>query len=241
MKFLSVTSIMTILLLVGCATTRSTGKETAVCDCEKATQVPDKAFRNFLVDREYAVRAGWHSLKPTSKGCELKAMECYEQGIKSLEGIEMFPQLEQVTCSDNPITDLNLNGLPNLRRLYALNLNLRSIHLEQCRHLWLIELSHNELDTFDLTPFPELTEFFCIFSPLRNIDLSPCPDLKFLYIRGTQIRSVDLTPCRNFNALHALDSPLKTIIVSHDQYQSDIKASVEDSVQVVVRSGATGE
>lgn len=222
----------TLLLLAGCGALRPVGS--GVCDCRQAVQVPDKAFRNFLIDKGYAEKAGWHRLKPTAEGCALTALECYEKGIRSLQGIEMFPQLEQVTCSDNPLTELNLNALPRLQRLYGLNLPLQSIAIDSCHHLQHIELSHTQLDTLNLAPFPELDFLFCIFSPLRNIDLSPCPKLKSLYIRGTQIREVDITSCPVFWQLHALDTPLRHLIVTPEQYNSaGLKVSIADTVEVL--------
>lgn len=226
-------SLLSVLLLAGCATTQPAG--TRRCDCQQTVRVPDKAFRSFLVDKGFAVKAGWHTLKPTAKGCALTALECYEQGIHSLKGIEMFPQLEQVTCSDNPLVELNLNSLPRLQRLYGLNLPLQSIAIDSCHHLQHIELSHTQLDTFNLSPFPELEFFFCIFSPMRSLNLSPCRILKSLYIRGTQIRTVDLRPCSSLLEFHALDTPLEHIIVSPGQYQSNIKVSVEDSVKIITK------
>jgi len=226
-------SFLSVLLLAGCATTRPAG--TRNCDCQQAVWVPDKGFRTWLVEKGYAAKAGWHKLKPTAEGCALMALECYNQNIRSLKGIEMFPQLEQVTCSDNPLTELDLNALPHLRRLYGLNLPLQRISIDRCRQLQHIELSHNHLENFNLAPFPELEFFFCIFAPLTTLDLSPCHSLKSLYIRGTQIREVDLRPCGNLSELHALDTPLQTIVVTEEQYGSNMKVSVSDSVRIVVR------
>ena len=226
-------SLLSVLLLAGCATTQPAG--TRSCDCQQPVRVPDKAFRTWLVEKGYATKAGWHKLKPTDKGCALTALECYNQGIYSLEGIEMFPLLEQVTCSDNPLTKLNLNALPHLLRLYGLNLPLQSIDIDSCRHLQHIELSYTQLDTFDLAPFPELEFFFCIFSPLQNLDLTPCPKLKSLYIRGTKIQEVDLRPCVNLLELHALDTPLQILTVTSEQYNSNMKVSIDDTVRIEVR------
>lgn len=233
MRLFPIVSVLSLLLLTGCVASRPVSEE--VCDCQRAVKVPDKAFRTWLVNRGYAVQAGWHKLKPTAEGCSLTDLECYGQGIQSLEGIEMFPQLEQVTCSDNPLTELDLNALPHLRRLYGLNLPLQHITIDRCRQLQHIELSHNHLENFNLTPFPELEFFFCIFAPLTTLDLSPCHSLKSLYIRGTQIREVDLRPCGNLLELHALDTPLQTIVVTEEQYGSNMKVSVSDSVRIVVR------
>ena len=232
MRLLSVVVTLS-LLLAGCVASRPASEE--VCDCQRAVKVPDKAFRTWLMDKGYAEKAGGKKLRATKEGCALTALECYGQGIQSLEGIEMFPQLEQVTCSDNPLTELDLNALPKLQRLYGLNLPLRHIAIDSCHRLHHIELSHTHLDGFDLAPFPELEFFFCIFAPITTIDLSPCHLLKSLYLRGTLIREVDLRPCDNLMELHALDTPMQTIIVSEEQYNSNMEVSVPDSVRIVVR------
>lgn len=222
------------LLLAGCATMQPASNG-ADCDCQHAVKVPDKAFRTWLLDNGYAEKSGWHKLKPTAQGCALSALECYGQGIRSLEGIKMFPQLEQVTCSDNPLTELDLNALPNLQRLYGINLPLKSIAIDSCHRLQHIELSHNHLEGINLVSFPELEFFFCIFSPLTTLDITPCPNLKSLYIRGTQIHNVDLRPCGDLLEIHALDTPLESITVTEEQYNSEMKASVGDSVRIEVR------
>jgi hypothetical protein len=206
-----------------------------ICDCQRAVRVPDRAFRSFLIDNGYAVKRGWQKMTPTDNGCALKALKCYEKEIHSLRGIEMFPQLEQLTCGDNPIKKLDLNALPNLQQLYGYNMPLQRIDIDSCHHLRHIELSFTLLDTFNLAHFPELEFFFCIFSPLSYIDLATCTALKSLYIRGTQIETVDIRPCRDIMEIHALDTPLQTIITTTEQYERIIKVSVEDSVRIEFR------
>ena len=234
MKKISFVAIFSVLLLAGCGTSRPAGGWTT-CECERTVKVPDKAFRTWLVDNGYAEKVGWKRLKPTEEGCKLRELECYGQGIESLEGIEMFPQLEQLTCSDNPIEEMDLNGLPQLERLYCLNVPLRRLEMDSCRQLKRVQISYTKLAAVDLAPFPELELLLFIFSPLTGIDLTPCKNLRQLYIRGTQIREVDLRPCAKLLELHALDTPLETIIVSEEQYGSEIKVSVDDSVRIEVR------
>ena len=225
--------MLTLLLLAGCAATRPAGDGTA-CDCQRAVRVPDKAFLEFLLEKGLAEKVRGKQMRPTEKGCRTDTLECYSRGIHSLKGIEMFPQLEQLTCSDNPLDELDLRALAKLRRLYALDTPLQRLDLSQCHQLTDIQLSHTLLDTLNLSPLPHLTSLLCIYSPLRHLDLNPCPDLNTLYIRFTQIREIDLTPCRDFWQLHALDTPLERVLVTQEQYQSDIKVSVEDSVRIIV-------
>lgn len=234
MRRLPFVAAFSVLLLVGCGASRPAGGW-ATCECERTVKVPDGAFRAWLVENGYAEKAGWKRLKPTEEGCRLKELECYSQGIHSLEGIEMFPQLEQLTCSDNPIEELDLNALHHLDRLYCLSVPLRRLEMDSCHQLKRVQLSYTNLDKVDLASFPELELLLFIFSPLTEIDLTPCVSLKQLYIRGTQIREVDLRPCAKLLELHALDTPLETIIVSEEQYGSEIKVSVDDSVRIEVR------
>ena len=234
MRRLSTVSVLSILLLASCATSRPASME--VCDCQRTVRVPDKAFRTWLIGNGLAVKAHAKYLRATSEGCAATELECYDQGIRSLEGIELFPQLEQLTCSDNPITSLDVNALPSLQRLYGVNLPLERLEADSCHDLRVIQLSHTHLDTLYLTPFPLLESLLCIYSPRRAIDLSPCPNLRTLYIRFTHIQEVDLTPCPDFWQLHALDTPLRTVTVTPGQYTSEtLKVSIEDSVNIVVK------
>ncbi len=227
--------MLTLLLLAGCAAPRPAG-DRKECDCRQTVRVPDKAFREFLLENGLAEKARGMQMRPTEKGCRTNTLECYSRDIHSLQGIEMFPQLEQLTCSDNPISELDLNALPRLQRLYGVNLPLERFEADSCHDLRVIQLSHTHLDTLDLTPFPLLESLLCIYSPLRAIDLAPCPNLRTLYIRFTHIQEVDLTPCPDFWQLHALDTPLRTVTVTPGQYTSEtLKVSIEDSVNIVVK------
>ena len=151
-----------------------------------------------------------------------------------MEGVEMFQGLNTLVCSGNPITHLDLNGLPMLEQLYGIDMPLEHLDMDSCHRITHIELRRANLTEFDLTPFPALTYFYCIFSPLTRLDLSPCPDMQSVYIRGTQITELDLTPCHGLWQLHATDTPLRRVLVTPQQWRSDIKVSCGDSVRVEV-------
>ena len=59
--------LLTVLLLSGCASTRQ-GGGSGECDCRQAVRVPDRAFRTYLLQQGYAVKAGPGRLKPTAEG-----------------------------------------------------------------------------------------------------------------------------------------------------------------------------
>lgn len=222
------------LLWVGCATTKKDTDTPAACDCTRQVRVPDKAFRTFLVDNGYAKVSGKRAMKPTVKGCALRSINCYNQGICSLQGIEMFPQLEQLTCSDNSIGEIDLTVLPCLHRFYCNNVPLRRIDIHGCSNLRYIELGYTKLRELDLEGCAGLDSLFCIFAPIRAIDLSPCPRLKTIYLRGTDIEVVDLRYNPMFHLLHGQDSRLRTVVITPAQYEANVLMSVGDSVKVRV-------
>ena len=222
------------LLWTGCATTKKDTVSPAACDCTRQVRVPDKAFRTFLVDNGYAKVSRKRTMKPTAEGCALRSINCYNQGIGSLQGIEMFPQLEQLTCSDNPIGELDLTVLPRLRRFYCNNVPLRRIYIHGCDNLSYIELGYTKLRELYLTGCAGLDSLFCIFAPIRVIDLSPCPRLKTLYLRGTYIEEIDLRNNPMFHLLHGQDSRLCSVVITPAQYDADVLLSVGDSVKVRV-------
>ena len=225
--------IAVTLLLAGCAATRP-ASYVAECDCQREVRVPDKAFQTYLITNGYAERTHGSWLRPTTKGCTTRVMNCYNQGIASLRGIEMFPQLEHLTCSDNAIRELDLTVLPRLRRFYCNNVPLRRIDVHGCDSLQYIELGYTELRSIDLEGCTKIDSIFRIFAPIQHIDLSPCPRLKTLYIRGTEIETIDLRRNPLFHLLHGQDSWLRTVIITPEQYDADVLMSVGDSVRVKV-------
>lgn len=222
------------LLLTGCVTTKTDTAVPAACDCMRQVRVPDKTFRNYLITNGYAEQVRGTRMRPTDKGCALRIMNCYKQGISSLHGIEMFPQLEHLICSDNPIGELDLTVLPRLRRFYCNDVPLKQITVAGCDNLRYIELGYTELRELNLEGCTALDSLFCIFAPLRHLDLSPCPRLKTLYIRGTDIETVDLRRNPMFHLLHGQDSRLRTVVITQEQYDANVLMSVGDSVNVVI-------
>ena len=141
-----------VTLFSSCAVHREAGEITAT--------VPDKAFRTLLLEKGYAERVFGHRLRPTAEGKALSELICYDEGIHSLRGIEMFPQLTSLVCSGNPIEELDLNALRRLENLHGIHMPLRRLDIDSCRRLQHIELSYTHLDTFSPIPNPQSPKSF---------------------------------------------------------------------------------
>lgn len=80
------------------------------------TNFPDAIFRSHV--SEQIDLSGNDSLDIVERG-NVHTLDVSGLGIQDLRGIEYFSQLENLDCSDNKLTSLDLSGNPTLRNLNA--------------------------------------------------------------------------------------------------------------------------
>ncbi len=244
MRWLAV-FISLVLLCCGCASVQPQLEGGSVVE---VARVPDPIFRAYLLEQGYAEpykgsMEGWglftpqrEILKSTAAGREAKVLKVYGKGIRLLKGVELLGSLEVLVCSENPLKEVELGNLRQLRQFVALETPLQQLDLSRNDSLRVVEISYTDLDSLDVSHNTHLVELLCIFSPrIEELDISHNPELEVLYIRKTSIKEIDLSHCAAFRVLHALDTPLEKIIVTSEQLER-VQASVEDSVKVQVMS-----
>lgn len=240
------TILLALLLLCSCAT-----QQESVNDKKTITvaRVNDNNFRAYLLDNGYAKPyigklRGHDRLTPqdewvesTPLGRSTQLIDCHRKEIHSLDGIELFPNLVILICSENPISRLDLRHNPKLKQLVAIEAPLRSLDVSHNIELKVLNISFHQLRKLDVSHNTQLEELLCIFAPgITSLDLSHNPNLRTLYIRQTNIQLVDLRCNNTFHALHALETPLEYIVVSPHHNLDSITASVEEGVQVLTLS-----
>ena len=240
------TILLALLLLCSCAT-----QQESVNDKKTITvaRVNDNNFRAYLLDNGYAKPyigklRGRDRLTPqdewvesTPLGRSTQLIDCHRKEIHSLDGIELFPNLVILICSENPISRLDLRHNPKLKQLVAIETPLRSLDISHNTELKVLNISFHQLRKLDVSHNTQLEELLCIFAPgITSLDLSHNPNLRTLYIRQTNIQLVDLRCNNTFHALHALETPLEYIVVSPQHNLDSITASVEEGVQVLTLS-----
>ena len=240
------TILLALLLLCSCAT-----QQESVNDKKTITvaRVNDNNFRAYLLDNGYAKPyigklRGRDRLTPqdewvesTPLGRSTQIIDCHRKEIHSLDGIELFPNLVILICSENPISRLDLRHNPKLKQLVAIETPLRSLDISHNTELKVLNISFHQLRRLDVSHNTQLEELLCIFAPgITSLDLSHNPNLRTLYIRQTNIQLVDLRCNNAFHALHALETPLEYIVVSPQHNLDSITASVEEGVQVLTLS-----
>ena len=177
---------------------------------------------------------------------ELDVSGTYENpgALTSLQGIEYFESLTQLSCYYNQLTSLNISANTALTTLWCYNNSLTSLDVSGCtvltelscpfNQLTSLDLSantaltglscsSNQLTTLDVSANTALTELSCENNPLTTLDISANTALTELYCYGNQLTSLDVSAnmalmwlsC-SYNSLETLDISKNTALTQLD-------------------------
>lgn len=121
------------------------------------------------------------------------SLVCAQNGLTAID-LSKCPLLEDLSCTWNELTELNLENNSELIRLYCSGNQLKTLDLSNCVNLSILECSSNELGTIDLSKNNELTKLKCANTGIVELDLSPCKKLKTLEFNTNGLTAIDLSP-----------------------------------------------
>lgn len=116
-------------------------------------------------------------------------------GIKDLTGIEFFPELENLDCSENQLTQLDVSKNPNLKRLVCYE---------------------NKLTSLDVSGNTSLTELYCYTNQLTSLNLGENANLDILNCVVNRLTSLDLSGNANLTRLACSSNLLTSLDVSNN-------------------------
>lgn len=116
-------------------------------------------------------------------------------GIKDLTGIEFFPELENLDCSENQLTQLDVSKNPNLKRLVCYG---------------------NKLTSLDVSGNTSLTELYCYTNQLTSLNLGENANLDILNCVVNRLTSLDLSGNANLTRLACSSNLLTSLDVSNN-------------------------
>ena len=113
--------------------------------------------------------------------------------ISNLQGIEFFTALEELDCSYNSLTSLDVSQNAALTRL---------------------DCSDNQLPSLDVSHNTELTSLNCGYNQLTSLDVSKNSVLKELVCRNNQLTKLVASGCTALERLELNDNPQMTLDLS---------------------------
>ena len=175
---------------------------------------PDANFRAYVNE---TLAGGDGALSPAELAAATD-MDIAGLGITDLTGLEFFPALETLECSQNGLTALDLSANGNLRVLICSD--------------------NTALTALVLTENAALTDLVCRNTGLGVLDISGCPELKTLDCAQNAFATLNLRKNPTLKALVEGSTPTVTEGVA--AYTGEGLSLTLDA-DVVIESGAPGQ
>ncbi|WP_430412057.1 leucine-rich repeat domain-containing protein [Kordia sp.] len=193
--------------------------------CTSVTYVPDDNFEQGLIDLGYDTVLDDYVL--TNNINTITVLTISNRQIADLTGIDDFTALEELNCTGNNLTSLDLSQNAALRDLKCYFNELTSINLTQNTALERLECFTNNLTTIDLTQNTVLDYMRAELNPLVALDLSQNVILDYINLRGTQLTTLDFTP----------NVAIETIVLSDNNLLTSIDISQNVNLRNLLVSG----
>ena len=162
------------------------------------SSVKDANFGNYLKTFDID---GDGSLDDTERN-KVTYINCANMGIADLTGVEKFPELRTLYCSQNSLTTLFVN---------------------QNTKLNFLDCSYNQLTSLYLLNNPELEFLTCYKNKLTGtLNLTHNPKLINLSCYGNQLTSLLIGPCTKMKYLGCSDNPLNVLSVQNQPELTDL-------------------
>ena len=175
-----------------------------------STNFPDANFREWV--KTYL--AGGKTSMTSTAVSAVKEIYCDCEDIASLKGIEKFPNLEKLDCSDNKLTSLDLSGNKKLKLVICANNKLTSLKVSGCAALETLSCWGNELTSLDVSANKKLDLLRASDNKLKSIDVSENEKLTTLELDENQLTKLDVSKLTNLVVLSVDSNQLTALDVS---------------------------
>ena len=167
------------LLAVSCIII-SCQKENSVQEVEDVcTKMQDINFMEYCYDSFDANHDGKVSMQ---EAAAVKTINCTNRSITSLQGLEYFSSITELSCDSNHLTSLDVSRNTSLLYLFCLDNKITSLKVSKNTALNSIWCSGNMLTSLDVSKNTELTQLLCDGNNLTTLDVSNNKKLRtFIY------------------------------------------------------------
>lgn len=160
------------------------------------TNFPDPVFRSWLSDARNLNGAGSDGILTAEERGAVLSIHIEADAnaqVHSLEGIALFPALQELSVTNHALTQLDLTGNTALQY---------------------VNCSYNRLTELKVANLSSLTAFYCEFNYLTELDLTGLINLSIIYCRHNLLESLDFSTNLNLKFIETFDNRLTEIDVS---------------------------
>lgn len=183
---------------------------------------PDSTFRSWLTNSANLSGAGADSFLSAEELASIRQINVSGLGISSLEGIELFPALEKLSCMNNRLSALDVSQNKNLTYLQCSFNQISSLDVSGLDKLVALYCENNHMTSLTLTGATALEIIYCRSNDLPSVDFSTNTSLKFIETFDNRLTSVDLSKLKNLEFVHLDHNKLTELDLSYNTNLSPI-------------------
>ena len=120
-------------------------------------------------------------------------IDCSNQGLISLDGIDRFTNLQSLQCENNRLTAIDISKNTQLRTLWCHNNRLTSLDVGELAALDYLRVEDNRLTALDISKNLNLSILYCENNPLTVLNVSKNTNLSHLRCYNNQLTALDVT------------------------------------------------
>ena len=172
---------------------------------------PDETFRKYLeqFDKDDDGYLGTEEREAVTK------IVVGDKDITTLEGISYFPNLEELYCQLNDLTELDVSQNPALKTLSCWGtFRLTSLDVSKNTELTFLDCAANRLTSLDVSKNTVLKTLECGANRLSSLDVSKNTVLKTLKCGENQLSSLDVSKNTALEELSCDQNQLSSLDVS---------------------------
>lgn len=152
----------------------------------------------------------------------VKTIDVSDKGIRTLNGIRFFPQLEVLKCSGNNLTALDLSENVRLQELFCDANQLSGLDLRSIPLLRILSCSNNQLASLDVSRQTDLRTLVCSGNRLSALDVRANPLIEVLRCRSNNLRQLDIDSITGLRSLDCGGNPIPSLILDGLTAMSDL-------------------
>ena len=177
---------------------------------ENTDTFPDEAFWSYLLKYVDKNRNGTLSQE---ERYAVETINVNLMNIRSLKGIEFFPNLTELYCVGNQLTELDMSQNKELQTLDCVANQLTELDVSQNKKLKKLQCSANQLTSLDVSSNTALERLSCQENQLTELDVRNNTALMKLYCGKNQLTELDLSQNSKLKDLDCRNNQLTSLNV----------------------------
>lgn len=172
----------------------------------------DPNFERAILEHDSIIDENLDNKIQMSEALGVRKLVLNHDGITSLKDVYHFPNLEYLNVSYNEITEVSLEGMNKLRKLYcSFGLKIQTISVRNMPELTDLAFSNNQVKLPVLENLPKLKSLYAFNNQIEWIDVSSFKNLKYLNLSDNSIGTLDISKNLELVQFHIDGNPLTEI------------------------------